>query len=279
MLLRPRMVDRDTLVVDLAEPLRSLGTTVYGGGFRSIESVIFKHVDECMGDPISYAQGVAERLGRPASAVFLTAANVGEYIYATRSNKNLVVEAIATIGLTHPACIGSEREERELGGVGTINIFLAINAGLSDIGLIDLFRSVSEAKAGLIALLGLSCGGSVAVGTVSDATVVASREGLERYAGLGTEVGHLAAMAILEILRSHMGRRGPRDYIRYMGYREDQRGRDQVLDVIGKRVLLLLNQISGVRLIPWISGDHFRKIYARIEEALKSLGDDYGKEV
>ncbi|GAY25030.1 hypothetical protein ATG_02330 [Desulfurococcaceae archaeon AG1] len=270
MLLRPRMVDRDTLVVDLTEPLRSLGTTVYGGGFGSIESVIFKHIDECIRDPVSYAQSVAESLGKPASAVFLTAANVGEYIYAARSSKNLVVEAIATIGLTHPACIGSEVEGRELGGVGTINIFLAVNSGLSDVGLIDLFRSVSEAKAGLIALLGLSCKGSVAVGTVSDATVVASRKGLESYAGLGTEVGYLAAMVILEILRSHMGRRGPRDYMRYMGYSEDAVERDQVLDVIGKRVLLLLNQISRARLIPWIGEDALRKIYMRIEEALKT---------
>jgi len=264
------MIDKDTLVVDLAEPLRSLGTTVYGGGLGSIESVIFKHIDECIIDPVSYAQGVAESLGKPESAVFLTAANVGEYIYVARSSKNLVVEAISTIGLTHPACIDSDVEERELESIGTINIFLAVNSGLSDVGLIDLFRSVSEAKAGLIALLGLSCKGSVAVGTVSDATVVASRRGLESYAGLGTKVGYLAAMVILEILRSHMGRRGPSDYMRYMGYREDTAGRDQVLDVIGKRVLLLLNQISRARLIPWIGEEALRKIYMRIEEALKT---------
>ncbi|MEM0439695.1 MAG: adenosylcobinamide amidohydrolase [Sulfolobales archaeon] len=142
MLLRPRMIGRDILVVDLAEPLRSLGTTVYGGGLGSIESVIFKHVGECIRDPVSYAQGVAESLGKPASAVFLTAANVDEYIYAARSSKNLVVEAIATIGLTHSSCIDGETGGRELGGVGTINIFLALNSGLSDVGLIDLFRSV-----------------------------------------------------------------------------------------------------------------------------------------
>ncbi len=262
------MVDRETLLVDLEGPLRSLGTNVYGGGLGFIDSVIFKHVDEYIEDPGGYAYRIARNTGRPRSAVFLTAADVSGYIYVAKSSGELLVEAIATIGLTHPSCINSD-SIKDLGGVGTINIFLATSAGLSDAGLIDLFRSVSEAKAGLIAILGLSCGGSIAVGTVSDATLVASKVGSNSYAGLGTEIGRLAASTILEILRIHMGRKSPSEYMGYMGYSESL-GKDRLdaESVVARRVLLLLKQISGAALIPWIGSGSIKKIYDRVRQAL-----------
>lgn len=276
MLLRLKMLDKETLLIDLEGILRSLGTNVYGGGLGYIDSIIFKRVSECIEDPSDYAYRVAKSVGRPRSAVFLTATDVSEYIYVARSSGELLIEAIATVGLTHPSCIDDE-SMKDLNGGGTINIFLATSAELSDIGLIDLFRSVSEAKAGLIAILGLSCGGSIAVGTVSDATLVASRIGFNNYAGIGTEVGRLAASAILEILRIHMGRKRPSDYIRYMGYLESTEGEHLDAEiVIVRRVLLLLEQISRTRLVPWIGSDSVKKIYDRVRENL-GVEDERGE--
>jgi len=247
--IRPSLVDRDTLVIDLNSPVRSLGTTVYGGGLGYIGSVIFKRVDKCFSNPSpqAYAGEIARSLGRESSAVFLTASDVSQYIYSEAEDSGVSVEGIATIGLTHPACIGGEPESR---AIGTINIFILTSEGLSDIGLADLLRTVSEAKAGYLSILGLSCRGLPAVGTVSDATLVASPGGSTDYAGLGTLVGQLASRVLRNIFRSHMSSRGLDDYMRYMGYED----RDNIhpRHALLKRLELLVEEIMGIDIIPWL---------------------------
>jgi len=275
-ILRPRLLDGETLLVELSEPMRAISTTVYGGGLGWVDSAIFRHVDRCFSDPSpqEYARRIAEDLGRERSAVFLTAADVGDYIYVGASGGGVRVELVSTIGLTHPACIGLEPP----GGsgpsnpIGTINMMLATDAGLSDVGLIDLFRSASEAKAGAISILGLSCGGLPAVGTVSDATAVASRPGSRSYAGLGTLVGYLASTAVLEAIRVHMSRRGAEDYLRYMGYRGGD-GAGGLPSVLVKRLSLLLEQLRRTKLVPWI-GDG---VYGELEARLEGLGGGSGQ--
>jgi len=265
-ILRPKLIDDETLFIELPAPMRSLGTTVYGGGLGWADSAIFRKVDKCFSNPSpqEYARSLATRLGR-RSVVFLTAADVREYIYVALERKGVRVETVATVGLTHPACIGLE--PRDLKGVGTINIFLATNLGLDDTGITDLFRSVSEAKAGIISILGLSCKGLPAVGTVSDATVVVAPPGPNTYAGLGTTVGFLAASAVLEIIRRHMSRRGSRDYLRYMEIDcySEYCGID-VKEILVKRLSLLINQLRRLAIIPWISEGYFEEIARTLEK-------------
>lgn len=249
MSVRPSLVDRDILVIDLSTPVRSLGTTVYGGGLGYIESVIFRRVDRCYSNPSprAYAREIARSLGRESSAVFLTAADVSKYIYSRAEDSGVSVEGIATIGLTHPACIGGKNGSRAM---GTINIFILTSEGLSDTGLADLLRTVSEAKAGYLSIMGLSCNGLPAVGTVSDATLVASPGGSRDYAGLGTLVGQLVSRVLRDIFRSHMSSRGLDDYMRYMGY--EDRGNIDPRRAMLKRLELLVEEMMGIDIIPWL---------------------------
>ncbi|MEM4970082.1 MAG: adenosylcobinamide amidohydrolase [Sulfolobales archaeon] len=268
-MLRPRLLDGETLLVELPTTMRSLGTTVYGGGLAWIDSAIFKKVDKCFSNPSpqEYARSIATMVRRNP-AVFLTAADVSEYIYVALERDGVRVEAIATVGLTHPACIGLE--PRGIRGVGTINIFLATDLGLDETGITDLFRSVSEAKAGIISILGLSCEGLPAVGTVSDATVVASPPGTNTYAGLGTTVGFLAASAVLEIIRRHMLRRDSKDYLRYMGLeRSSGHHGIEARELLIKRLSLLITQLRRLAIIPWIDDESFEEI----RRALENLGE------
>ncbi|MEM1610618.1 MAG: adenosylcobinamide amidohydrolase [Sulfolobales archaeon] len=264
-MLRPRLLDGETLLVELPTPMRSLGTTVYGGGLAWIDSAIFRKVDKCFSNPSpqEYARSLATMFRRNP-AVFLTAADVSEYIYVALERDGVRVEAIATVGLTFPACIGLE--PRGIRGVGTINIFLATDLGLDETGITDLFRSVSEAKAGIISILGLSCEGLPAVGTVSDATVVAAPPGTNTYAGLGTTVGFLAASAVLEIIRRHMLRRDSRDYLRYMGL-EGSSGHHGVeaRELLIKRLSLLITQLRRLAITPWIDDESFEEIKRALE--------------
>jgi adenosylcobinamide amidohydrolase len=264
-MLRPELVDRDTLLVSLETRMRSLGTTVYGGGLGWIDSVIFRRVEKCFSNPSprEYARSLASRFGKNP-AVFLTAADVNEYIHVSLERDEVRVEMISTIGLTHPACIGYEPAGP--GEIGTINIFLATSIGLSETGLTDLFRSVSEAKAGIISTLGLSCKDLPAVGTVSDATMVASPTGSNDYAGLGTLVGSLASRAVLETVKRYMEKKTPADYLRYigLGISTEHRKCDPT-ELLIERITALVKHLRGVRLLPWIGDEHFIKV-------LESLG-------
>lgn len=261
MSIRPSLVDGDTLLIDLKNPVRSLGTTIYGGGLNHIGSVIFRRVDKCFSNPSphSYAREIARSLGRESSAVFLTAVDVSRYIYSRAEDSGISVEGIATIGLTHPACIGGEPWG---GGIGTINIFILTSVGLSNTGLADLLRTVSEVKAGYLSILGLSCGGLPAVGTVSDATLVASPGGSIDYAGLGTPVGRLVSRVLRDIFRSYMSSRGLDDYIRYMGYEDG--GNIDPRRAMLKRLELLVEEMMSIDIIPWLDRGALEEILKHI---------------
>lgn len=82
----------------------------------------------------------------------------------------------------------------------TINIGVFVNKGLSINGLIDLVRTVTEAKSGALRDLSYNL-----TGTVSDAVAVGSYPGSEYFIGPGTELGKTIAKnvrtTIIELLR------------------------------------------------------------------------------
>ncbi|BCS93485.1 hypothetical protein L3N51_01769 [Metallosphaera sp. J1] len=83
----------------------------------------------------------------------------------------------------------------------TINVGAFVNEGLNLNGLVDLVRTVTEAKSGALRDLGLNL-----TGTVSDAVAVGSTPGDGYFAGPGTALGKEVARdvrrKIVELLRS-----------------------------------------------------------------------------
>jgi len=73
----------------------------------------------------------------------------------------------------------------------TINIGVFVDKGLNINGLVDLIRTVTEAKAGALRDLGYKF-----TGTVSDAIAVGSLPGNEYFIGPGTELGKKIAYDI-----------------------------------------------------------------------------------
>ncbi|AKA74586.1 CoF synthetase [Saccharolobus solfataricus] len=81
----------------------------------------------------------------------------------------------------------------------TINIGVFVNKGLNVNGLVDLIRTITEAKSGALRDLGYKF-----TGTVSDAVAVGSLLGSEYFIGPGTELGkriaHDVRSTIVELL-------------------------------------------------------------------------------
>ncbi|MEJ2778397.1 adenosylcobinamide amidohydrolase [Stygiolobus sp. RP850M] len=76
----------------------------------------------------------------------------------------------------------------------TINIGAFVNYPLSVNGLVDLVRTVTEAKSGALRHLNLT-------GTVSDAVAVGALPGKEFFAGPGTPLGKSVAKDVRNMLR------------------------------------------------------------------------------
>mgnify|MGYP001770635914 CR=1 FL=1 len=169
------------LVIDLKSEMSALGNVVLGGDFATIRYVVFKQVDRYIDDFESYAQALADGLGLLGrAAFFFTAVDV----FTVRYVAGKLADIYATIGLSNPACIGGGNN----GVSHTVNILVISKKPLSRRGLIDLYRTAAEAKAAVLTARGL-CGGRPALGTTSDAILVAARPGVDNYAGFATELG------------------------------------------------------------------------------------------
>ncbi len=187
----------DLILVEFCREVKALSSTVYGGGLRRLTHVVFKKVSRDFNDPdpSGYAESVIKKLKLPrnSTSVFLTAADIRRFCVIKELSEPLPVLSVITAGFEPVACLGAKpRGMHE----GTINVLVLVGVPLSDAALVDLAAVAASAKTAALSSLGLGCGpGAKAVGTVSDAIVVASVVGdrMHPYAGLGTEVGSAAA--------------------------------------------------------------------------------------
>ncbi|MDM7275452.1 MAG: adenosylcobinamide amidohydrolase [Thermoprotei archaeon] len=169
---------------------------------KTADSIVFKKVSGdfqcCSGGGLSdYYSKLRGSMGLERAIVFLTAANVKKHLYRELPDGSTIV---ATVGLEPPVCPG--------GGAGgsnsTVNIAVLVNVALSESGLVDILRTVVEAKSLAMAELLLRCKFR-SPGTASDAIAVgrpAALEGLEHFAGMATETGNLIASEVYRGLTS-----------------------------------------------------------------------------
>ena len=190
--------DKDVIVASLREEAIGLSSTVYGGGLRRLTHVVFKRVEESFecSKPENYAKEVVVSLGLPSesTAVFLTAADLNRNRITKSLRKPYPIDLIVTIGLDNLACIDEERAKN----ASTINTFIAVRANLNEYAIVDLVKTVIEAKSVAVADLGFSCFNRRAVGTVTDAVSVAviPKGDIEPFAGVSTTIGGSTAKLV-----------------------------------------------------------------------------------
>ena len=184
----------EALVVDLDGDYEFLSTIPYQP--RVANSIVFKRVPEDFqcSNLRGYYEGVRRELGRMSSIVFLTSAQVEDYIYESRRDEKALI--VATLGLKPPVCPGYESLYRPLSG--TINVAVVVDYDLAYSAMADLLRVVAEAKALACSELLLRCARR-SPGTVTDAIAVGrptrGEEGIVA-AGMATEVGGWVAEVI-----------------------------------------------------------------------------------
>lgn len=186
------------LVIRLEENYRFISTAPLQPENSSI--IVFKEVSEdfsCNNLRECY-ESIRERLGLKESILFLTSAPVRDYL---RIDIEDWATVITTIGLK-PSICPSEKSSYHEPLAATVNIAVLVDRDMTLSGLLDLLRTVIEAKSMALAELLLRCD-LRSPGTVTDAVAVgrpARYLGSILTAGMATNIGGPITSALYKAL-------------------------------------------------------------------------------
>jgi len=193
-------VSAEMIQLQSEQPLHILSSAVVGGGLTQARFIINRHVDKTYNhpDPPQDLQGFAAGCGITEPFVgLMTAAYLDGVKTVTLREKDLIVSAVITAGLSNPTAAGLSLPAVLL--PGTINMIFLIAAHLTPAAMVNAVITATEAKTDVLLQRGVPTPeGHHATGTSTDAIVVAStgRGELLPYAGPATEVGWLIGRCV-----------------------------------------------------------------------------------
>jgi iron complex transport system ATP-binding protein len=186
----------DTLIISSERQLRTLGSSLLGGGFNRTRHILNHHVvkDFSHRSPSAYLKKLAVELGIEERVVaMMTAADLDNLSISSASEEDLEIVAIVTGGVSNAAVAGEPATER--GAAGTINTILLIDGKLARAAMAGAIVTATEAKSAALRELEVKSGatGGSATGTTTDAVVVActGRGTRLNYSGTATILGEL----------------------------------------------------------------------------------------
>jgi alpha-ribazole phosphatase CobZ len=239
----------NTLIIKLAKPVEIISSIP--PGHTITKTIIFKTVplDFDHSDYFKVIKDTRKAYGEENSPVFLTYVDIHTYIHENIEEPETHI--FMTIGLNPPVCIYGEGYRNEHKDVmGTINILVITETPLSLNGLLDLFKTVTEAKTGACADLLLPCT-SRSLGTVSDAIAVGrpvNTEYKEHFIGLATNLGN----KIANIIYTHILEKGLK--------REDNELLKSFLGIDKEWIISTIIKVYEKAPIPQISIEYIRNM-------------------
>jgi iron complex transport system ATP-binding protein len=193
-------IKKETLIISSSRPLKTLSSSILGGGFNRTKYILNHHVEKDFfhTSPEHYLKNIALGLGVKEEVVgMMTAADLTNLSVAATSTKDFRIVAVVTGGVSNAAAAGEEKTSRSL--VGTINTILLIDGSLTKGAMAGTIITVTEAKTRALWELDVKSitSGETATGTTTDAVVVActGRGSKLRYAGTATVLGELVGKA------------------------------------------------------------------------------------
>jgi len=188
------------LVITSEFPLKVLSSAVLNGGLTTARSIVNYHVPKSFKNliPAAYLERISSRLALPGPTVGLMTAVKMNSLSIQREEDGKVVSMI-TAG-TEPAAAAGDKTRPKGARRGTINTILIIEGSLNDGAMVEVVKTVTEAKSLALRDLDLRSkfSGEVASGTITDAVCVActQRGKSWSYAGTGTEIGQAIGRAV-----------------------------------------------------------------------------------
>ncbi|WNR43072.1 adenosylcobinamide amidohydrolase [Paenibacillus roseipurpureus] len=210
------------LQISSENPLRTLNSSPWGGGFGHHRFLMNRQVDKTYNedDPAVEMEAFIAREGMNPhdTAGMLTAAwvqDVGfkemawpledEYGDLVRieegAEASLRVAAWVTVGLGNKARAGAVLPSTSL-YPGTINTIIVIEGHLTDAAMVNAVITATEAKAAALQDLNTTINGQIATGTSTDAVLIAAtgKGKTHRYAGTATALGYGIGRTVYEAI-------------------------------------------------------------------------------
>lgn len=199
----------DRIVARLEQPLQTLSSAVYGGGFGTADGFVNWKVPlhyNCS-DPVGDVGRMLEQWDLSASATvgLLTAAKLTHASITESEGDCFNVFCMATSGTGNAARSGMSRDVFPAYSPGTINIILFIDGGMTPSAMVNAVITATEAKTAALLDIGIKdhANGRCATGTTTDAIVIgvsqSERYGaLHEYAGAATTIGNMIGRVVYE---------------------------------------------------------------------------------
>jgi adenosylcobinamide amidohydrolase len=199
----------DRIVIKSAEPLESLSSAVYGGGFAFADRFVNWKVPlsyNCS-DPVHDIGTMLDRWGysRNATVGLMTAAKLTHASIVEAEGDRFSIVCCTTAGVGNAARAGTARPVFPAYTAGTINSIVLIDGRMTSSAMVNAVITATEAKAAALSDLGVidPYNELVATGTTTDTIVIAANQsehygGVHAYAGAATTLGNMIGRIVYE---------------------------------------------------------------------------------
>lgn len=185
---------------DLGEPMEVLSWAINRPGLVEASKIVWRQIS-----PNTLTESLdvnawldAELKARSAqdAVAFLTSRTLSNVVEQKIERPDFELHCVTTVGLGNAERVGARvNEKREI--VGTINIAVATNLGLSEQARLEAMGLIVQARTTAILEQRLSLPTGYATGTGTDCVAIASPDGNTLYTGMHTEFGEALGRVVL----------------------------------------------------------------------------------
>jgi len=211
-------VKENVLVIYSRELLRVLSSAVLNGGLKEANGIINVQVAENCGqdkndvhwNPQDFLKEQVQRLRLPSDKIvgLMTAAKMKNVATATRKYDETTVTVFVTAGTTVAVTAGEPTASRKSSieqKCGTINIIVLIDGNLTENSMVEVHKTITEAKTVALRELDVrsQLSGDIATGTLTDSIAVActGKGKAIGFAGTFTMIGELIGYCVRECVK------------------------------------------------------------------------------
>lgn len=196
-------LQRPWLLAHLPRAMRVLSWAPHRPGFVQARAVAWREVrnaDLTPGfDAESWLAGQVAAAGMAGAVAMLTSRDIGTHRLACAVVEGVRATCLATVGLSNAESVG-RRRPYHTAEFGTINLCVALDAGLTEAAHLEALAIAVEARTAAVMEAGLDLPTGRATGTGTDCAALACDAGATRYAGMHTAVGEAVGAAVREAI-------------------------------------------------------------------------------